>query len=339
MGRIHESRCCARACCGRGYVLVVTLWVMAVLSVTVAVMSYEVRVGTALERRSLDHSMLRLAGRGLIHTAAAHIRAHARDEANGPADKWWSSEELYHDQPIGEASVSLLREAAEDDSPAYGMDDEESRLNINVAEPEHLMAFPGISTVLAESIARYRREREDEAKESKAVAPAETATGADDGDGDGDGDEPRLVDGPITTLSELLNVEGMSERLLFEGREDGGPPLATLLTCISSGRININSAPEAVLTAAGLNEGQMNLVMSQRRQGVVYRSLDEVQSALGIDAQGTAWEHLKRILAVRSNTFRLHAVAVLPGREVERNVAATAFVGEGQLGFVRWREY
>ncbi len=314
---------------GRGYVLIVTLWVMMLLSLMLAGLSYQVRVETALERRALEQSKLRLAARGAIHQASARLRSHATDKYHSPQAPWWSEESLYRNQSIGEVLVSLPSSRPPvSEAPLFGLDDEESRLNINKAEPEHLMGFPGISTVLAESMVRFRRERQENSGDRLG-----SGTGTDvEASG-------KLVNGPLRTLRELLEVEGVSEELLFAPRDGGKPPLASFLTCTSSGRVNINSAPEEVLTALGFGEGVVNLIMSQRRQGIVYRSVEDAASALHLDTSGKKWKRLSKYLSVRSNTFRVRAFATLPGREQAYNTEATVYIGGEKLVFARWREY
>ncbi len=311
----------------RGYVLIVTLWVMMLLSLMLAGLSYQVRVETSLERRALEQSRLRLAARGAIHQASARLRTHATDKYHSPRVPWWSDESFYRNQSIGGVLVSLpSTRPLESKVPLFGLDDEESRLNVNKAEPEQLMGFPGISTVLAESIVRFRRERQEN-------------SGGGQGAGSDVEASDKLVNGPLRTLQELLEVEGVSEQLLFAPRDGGKPPLASFLTCTSSGRVNINSASEEVLTAVGFSEGIVNLILSQRRHGMAYRSLEEAASALNLDTSGKKWKHLSKALSVRSSTFRVRAVATLPGREQAYNTEATVYIGGETLVFARWREY
>ena len=310
--------------------LIVTLWVMVILGGLLTSLGYQVRVETALERRALEQSKLRWAARGAVHLACARLREHANDSYHSPLDDWWSDSQVYRERPLGEALVSLWRPSTTDQQQLeYGLDDAESRLNINTAEPEQLMGFPGVSTVLAEAIARYRRERQEQ-EEKGEPSP----------EGGEDRTKRVLIDGPIRSLRELLAVDGVTEQLLFGVGEDGRQPLARYLTSASSGRVNINSAPEAVLGAVGFSEGVVNLLLAQRRQGVVYRSLEDARSALDVAGdQGNKWQRLERFLTVRSSTFHLRALAVLAATGAEYNAEATVFTGEDRLLLTRWQEY
>jgi type II secretory pathway component PulK len=309
----------------QGYVLVVTLWVLVLLGFMVSALSYRVRVETALERRALERSSLRLAARGGVHLAAARLAAHADEDFHDPRAPWWSSPELNRDQAIGEARVSLLREPRGPHDRGYGLDDEESRLNINAAEPEQLMRFPGVSTVLAEALARYRRELQGEQKDNETTQERES-------------DKKNWLDGPIRSLEELLTVEGMSRELLYgdpAGDDDG---LAPFLTCASNGRVNVNSAPLPVLVALGLDEGQINTLRSHREQGLAYRSLEQMADALAMDTKGKEWTAMKPFLAVRSETFRVRAQARPAEGGGSASATAGIYLGGDKLIFTRWQE-
>ena len=320
----------------RGFVLIVTLWILVILGVMLTNLSYQTRVEAQVERWALNQSQLRWAARGAVHTAAARMREHINDEFHSPAAAWWSDEDAYRAQALGRATVSLLR-PAKDDQPAFGLDDEESRLNINVAHPDHLMGFSGVSSVVAEAIVLFRLERaealEDEAKESGQETEskaAEEAKGATEGDA--------LVDGPIRSLRELLVVEGVTEELLYDAHEER-PSLASLLTTLSSGKVNINSASEPVLRAIGLGEDAVATVLERRQEeDSAFQSVDDVLGMLSPEMHPKKRARLEKLVAVRSSTFRFKAEATLPQQKRTHVLEALLSAGDDALTFVRWQE-
>ncbi len=330
MNKTHNGR-------QRGFVLIVTLWVLVILGVLLSNLSYQVRVEAAVERWALNRSQLRWAARGAVHAAAARVREHLKDEFHSPAAEWWSDEGLYREQAFGEASVSLLRPAYGGE-PAYGLDDQESRLNINVAHPDHLMGFPGVSSVLAEAIVLFRLERqealEEDAEESgRQTAPEPTGEAQDESDSN------ELVAGPIRSLRELLVVEGVTEELLFDAHEER-PPLASLLTTLSSGKVNINSASEPVLKAIGLGEEAVAAILERRQEEeTAFRSVDDVLGMLDPAMNPKKRTRLEALLAVRSSTFRFKAEATLPQRKRALVLEALLSSGDEALAFVRWQEH
>ena len=318
----------------RGFILIVTLWVLVILGVMLSTLSYQVRVEAAVERWALNQSRLRWAARGAVHAAAAQVREHLQDDFHSPSAEWWSDESLYNEQILGEATVSLLRPDTEG-KPAFGLDDEESRLNINVAHERYLMGFPGVSTVVAGAIVSFRAKRkaelEEEAKDNGRKTDPEPESAEDSED------EPKttLVQGPIRSLRELLAVEEVTEELLF-GAHDDRPPLASLLTTLSSGKVNINSASEPVLRAIGLGEDAVATIIEQRLE-TPFRKVEDVLGMLD-NQDSKKHDRLKKLLAVRSSTFRLNARATLPQQKRTHKVEALLSSSGEALAFIRWQE-
>ena len=320
----------------RGFVLIVTLWVLVILGVMLTNLSYQVRVEAAVERWALNQSQLRWAARGAVHTAAARVREHFRDEFHSPVADWWSDENVYREQTLGQATVSLLRPGPEEE-PAFGLDDEESRLNINVAHPEHLMGFPGVSSVVAEAIVLFRLERE-EALEEAATGSGRKTDPEPAAEADEENDSNQPVDGPIRSLRELLAVEGVTEELLFQAHEER-PPLASLLTTLSSGKININTASEPVLKAIGLSEDAVTAIVERRKEeDTAYQSVDDVLGMIDPAMNPKKRARLEKLLAVRSSTFRLKVEATLPQQKRPHVLEALLSSSDQAMAFVRWRE-
>jgi type II secretory pathway component PulK len=86
-------------------VLIITLWVMVMLSVMVTTLAYQVRVEASVERWSLNQSRLRWVARGGVHMAGALLREHAGDDYHSPYDDWWENEALWKELTLGDASV------------------------------------------------------------------------------------------------------------------------------------------------------------------------------------------------------------------------------------------
>lgn len=113
----------------QGFVLIVTLGIMAVLSILAWSFVFNTRVEiktSSWRKQALGAYYMARAG---LHRTAGILAAHGQEEANGPGSFWW---------------------------PELRITDEESYLNINVATAEMLMQFDGITSVLAEEILIYR---------------------------------------------------------------------------------------------------------------------------------------------------------------------------------------
>jgi DNA uptake protein ComE-like DNA-binding protein len=294
--------------------------------------AYQARLESNLTRWRLNQDLLRWAARGAAHAAAARVAGHATEEYNGPSSDWWFGKD-YKDVALGVAKVSFRRPATKN-HPVYGLDDEESRLNVNIATAEQLMGFEGISSVVAEAIVRFRNDlkarQEAEAKDRRTanVSLQQTATPVS---------PSSFIDGPIQSLRQLLAVQGVTEQLLFTAHGDR-PPLAEFLTTTSSGKVNVNSATATVLAAAGLTEGQVNSIVALRNRKPI-KLVEELQAAVANPKAPGLWNRVEKIVAVRSSTFRLSLEARLPYSSSGYRLDTTVYCGRGRLVFVRWREY
>ncbi|WP_320006593.1 type II secretion system protein GspK [Maridesulfovibrio sp.] len=320
----------------RGFALVITLWVMAVLGVMAASFSYEALCETKVESWSSQDIRAYNLARGGIHRAAGIVREHARDQVHSITDKWFSGESLYKDVQLGTGYYSIIRPVSErsHDSkqgkfsgrPAeskkeklqYGLVDEESRLNINVATMDQLQGFPDVSNVLASNIILYRTKKQN--KDPKATPPSVAITQG-------------LVDGPILIVDELLQVKGMTREILY-GTPDGKGGIAQHLTCFSSGKVNINTAGKEVLHAVGFTTKQVQALLAYRLSGWKgFATINAAISALGAAGQES---HLSPVLGVQSKNFSMTCLAGFsPGKPVERIIARVS-VGKNQLRFTRW---
>ena len=363
-----------------GFVLLATLWVMTMLSAIALTMAYQVRVEASVERNALDVSQLRLAARGGVHVATAKLVAsRSKEEESADVSEVEIDLEQWQSIVVGDAEVSIFKNlehaqaiaaeagagaaaepvainkdadtVAREKTERYGPDDHESRLNINVAEPAQLTGFPGVSTVLAEEIARYRRSLQNESDQTGQAEAAVDAAADDAGsesavsdnagsdagsDNAAPGNAEKLIQGPIVSLQDLLAVEGVTGELLFEGSE-AQPALAQYLTTTSSGKVNLNTASEAVLLAAGLIDSQVQVAVEQRENSLWTTVEDFLQQA-DIEPESEKWERLAQVFTTQSSTFHIVARATLTNIKRDYLVQATLFIDGESVRFVQWLE-
>ncbi|WP_421899516.1 general secretion pathway protein GspK [Maridesulfovibrio sp.] len=317
----------------QGFALVITLWIMAILGVMAASFSYEAVCETKVESWSSQDRRAYNLARGGVHQAAGIIREHARDPVHSITDKWFSGDTLYKDIKFGPGYYSIVRpdpgavkkhKAGKDSKESkktvllqYGLIDEESRLNINVATMAQLQGFPNVSNVLASNIIIFRTKKHG--KKGKDV-PASVAMAKG------------LVDGPIRSLDELLKVKGMTSDILYGSSGTGG--IAPYLTCFSSGKVNINTAGKEVLHAVGFTTGQVQSLLAYRLSG--WKGFASVAAAISTLAASSQSSHVEPFLTVQSKNFSMTCLAgFAPGRHVER-ITARVSVDKDQLRFTRW---
>ncbi len=233
----------------KGSILILALWSVSLLSAFAVILGYEVRqkVGAAYRLNERDElSMLADAG---IQKAAAFMRGQPEKLYYALSDKWSNDSTTFKDIQLGGGRFSLIasEESAVDDPSLpqthYGMVDEDRKININTADIKTIAALCGIvlgiddtdAQDLAASIIDWRTPG------NGSVLP---------GGGAKDGyyhslDQPYdAKSAPYEVIDELLLVKGMTP--------DAFSKMKNYVTIYGSGKVNINTASEAVLLALGI---------------------------------------------------------------------------------------
>ena len=133
---------------------------MTILSVLAFSLSFMARSEIKIASRQKIVAQSYYGARAGLHRTAAIILNHWDETGNGLTSSWWSDPKLYKDVPFADMVYSVVR-PFKNGASVYGIDDEESRLNINIATAEMLMQFSGINSVLAEEILIFRAKKND----------------------------------------------------------------------------------------------------------------------------------------------------------------------------------
>ncbi len=237
----------------KALVLVVVLWTIVLLMVIVAAAGGSARIDSKFTRTQNQQVRYSWAYRAGLETAIAVLKEDLTD-GDGLTDSWNDNELDFNDIPLHRCSVSVV------------VIDESSKLNINTATKEQMMALPDMSEGIAEAIIDWRDNDND-------ALP----TGAESGYYRNLPIGYEIRNGDFRTIRELLRVKNITERLLlgedtnFNGRldynEDDGdetkpidnedqnldPGWIEYLTCYSyctntdaqgNERVNINEASQ-----------------------------------------------------------------------------------------------
>ena len=278
------------------------------------------------------------------------FRSHVEETSNGPSLPWWIDQAplVPLALPAGEAiimvgipdsmivvEVSDGDDAEQDDKEEVlpvGLFDAEARLNINTATPEQLMAFPGFSNVIAEAVVSYR----ESLVESSGVEAGlqSQAQGAESGDAAA----LSYVAAPFRSVHDLLQVEGVTEKILYESIAELDGAVAEFLTCCSNGRINLNTAPHPVLMGAGFSEEEANVLVAERNGGTHFKDLSIFGTVLPQIEDEERHQRLERAITVRSSTFPLMVEARSTKGDSGVKLVARVFLDESSARLVSWRE-
>lgn len=313
-----------------GYVLVSVLWVVALLTVVTLSFHHRARLEVQAARYSLDASQCRMAARGAVERGIVELQnkeindliaAAARGEADAPGthlgQPWARPIDLY-----GAEGGLDPGEGFENDSAMLEIEDLERFIDLNRAPEEILEALPGLSRPVVRRIHARR-------------------SGTDDA---GDPTE----DGPVAfhDIAELRYFRGLDESDWFG--EGDVPGLRELLTTFGDGRVNINTAPRAVLGMlpdVGADAADDILSYRNGEDGIMntaddrgFSDWEEFSDATQIT--GDTLKALQKLCKFDSDYFKISGVATRRGGRIRTSCAAVVFIPEGSsaANVVSWTE-
>jgi len=192
-----------------GSILVGLLWCLALLSIVVIGTLHSSRMDLTIVKNYGDRIQARylaLAGiekaRGLLYQDAIDRKKTGKNHTGDLYD----SSDNFHDITLGRGSFSVLRRAKPEEGGGiiYGVADEQSRLNINQADPEIVAKLYGMSPDIVAAITDWK---DDDNNISPGGAEADYYMSF----------KPPYVprNGPLLTVRELLMVRGVSRELLL----------------------------------------------------------------------------------------------------------------------------
>ena len=321
----------------RGVALIIVLWVIMVLSLLISGFAFRMHVETqvaSFSRKELKAEMLARSG---VEIARMQLILDQRSPTEAGFDAlnqaWATNADLYVDQPLGEGKYNVT------------VIDEESKLPISKLSQDQLKRLmdvlgidPSDGDVIVDSILDWidqddlHRLNGAENDYYESLSPPYASK-----------------DGPLDRVEELLLIRGVTKEI-YGGEpatEDAParPGLGDLVSTLSSGQVNINTAPAPVLQALlGLDDSQISLIMNRRdgSDGVAgteddqpFRSVEEFLTQLG-SIPGPAKQQLGQVLTVNSTFFTVKATGEVGG--VKRTVEAVLRRQGNDIQTVTWKE-
>ena len=338
----------------RGSVLIVSMVVLALISAMAGRMVYQVRLELQIQQRVNTLTGLRAVVRGAAHQFAGFLSTHVEETSNGPTLPWWIEEGGLAPLTLGGGEAVLATgfpqtpnplndthdeddedneaESETEETTFEGLVDAESHLNINTAGPEQLMAFPGFSNVIAEAIVSYRESLMESGEFGEGLQEDTESLES------GDAAALRYVGAPFRSVHDLLQVEGVTEEMLYEPIAELDAALVEFLTCCSNGRVNLNTAPHRVLMGAGFSEEEANVLIAERNGGAHFEDLSIFGTVLPEIDNEERQQRLEGAITVRSSTFPLTVKARSADGNSAVELVARVFLDEKSARFVSWRE-
>ncbi|MBI1318020.1 MAG: hypothetical protein GC168_03590 [Candidatus Hydrogenedens sp.] len=315
----------------RGFVLIVTLWVLAIATVLTLSLGRRAFLDARAAAYGLEQTQARLMARAAVNRGVIEIRnKFYKDLLNleeqnsevgfgGPPEgtnlgqPWAHPMDLYAEGASFEAT-----EEFDNDVVRLTIEDAESKININSAPREIIDNIP----FLDRSVKRRIWTRRTGEEEDEEIGPSR-----------------------FQAIEELRYLRGMDDEEWFG--EDGEPGARDLLSVWGFPLININTASREVLACVpDLGEAAIEEILAYRgappepgQQGAPqrgFKSLEEVQQYTSI--QGDAVVAIQKFCTFDSRFFIITGLATRQGGKVRVECQAVVSAFDGAFTVHDWQE-
>jgi len=279
----------------RGFALLAVTLVLALLAVTVGEFAFSMRLEATMVRSYREEVIGR-------HLAEAAVQQAIREILTDSQVVGLADDALTFFRLPARALPRLPRSGVPlgRGTFSYRITDEEARINLNTAPPDHVDRL-----LMVLSVDKQARDIiNDSLQDWKDANELRRANGAESEDYLRLPVPYRARNANLEDAAELLQIRGVTPELYY-GR-DGAPGLAELVTVRGSGLVNINTAAPTVLRALGLSDAEVDEII-QARAVTPYPS---------VPARFTG-----RGLSVSTRTFRVEAEGFVNGERTARVVA------------------
>lgn len=330
----------------RGSLLVVSLWVIATLTAFSISTGYSVRQRITLADRLESRGALQGLAEAGIYQALAELKpSEPAPSYHLLSEPWSSSPKLFKKISIGPGSFSVSYEygdvKANEIKIRYGMQDEESKINVNTASPEIIGRILQMEAELDDDEAGKIADAVVDWRDSDSFLN-DPIYGAEDNYYEDLEFSYGAKDKPMEVLSELLLVRSMTGEIYDK--------VVDKLTIYGSGAVNINTASKEVLLALGLTENLVDKILAYRagtdgeegtkddrafvQVAVVTADLSRVYTSLPT-YEVMALSNLvsANLITTASTHFRVHSIGRLDAKGIGFDITAVV-TREGKV--VSW---
>lgn len=325
--------------------MVIALWALLTLVVFAVQLGSIVRQKVTLVHRLNDRDTRFLVAEAGIKQAIVQLRKEdAIFEADYLGERWSHQPDTFEKIAVGQGAFTVSYQLREGESSVvmYGMQDEESKINLNKADVEIMTRLLEIAANLshwdAQELAYCIIDWRD--ADSFFQHPQ---YGAEDSDYRSQESSYEAKDFNFEVMEELLLVHKMDQEIFDK--------LKYFVTIYGEGKVNINTAPKEALLALGLNSRLVEDILSFRRGAdmISATSDDEIflQTATIVprlsqlyDLSPSDISDLSNLVAegkftVKSENFMIHSVGQLDTKKGQTTIVAVA----DRTGRIKyWRE-
>lgn len=253
----------------RGLVLVMVLWIVMLMTTTVAIVSRTGRLDMKMATSAVDEVRCKWACRAGTETAIGLLNEDAK-ASDALSELWSDNDEDYNDVPLERCAYSVY------------VIDEAGKLNVNTATREQLMALPYMEMPIADAILDWRDDDENV-----------RAEGAERGYYENLPFSYTIRNGPFRTIRELLCVKGVTKDLLYgedlnlNGQLDPSEADGELSPPMDNGDDHLDQGWIAYLTCYSYDKNVD--ADGQNRVNINQADEQQLQNGLGITAAQARW--------------------------------------------------
>jgi len=299
-----------------GFVLISVLWVTVILTVLAVGFGRRAMLDRRAATISMDYTRVRAEARGQVQEGAVDIvntmalfaiLGRRNDNIPIPQFQFKSAPEP---KVTGEKGNRQI-----EDMTYFTIEDEERKIPINAASEELLESIPGLTFSMVNEIIRRRGGESADDEET-----------------------------PFQSIEEIREIDGISDDDWFG--EDDEPGLRDVITLWGDGKINLNTASEAVLRLIPELDEEIVVGIVEFRQGadgklgtdddVQFNSMSDILKRLELSAGSL--DVLREFAKLESSYYRITGVATLRGGKVRASSTAVISINRGRSEVLRWSE-
>jgi len=242
----------------KGSTLILAVWSLFLLSTFAVQLGLIVRQKMTLVRRLDDREKrYQIAAAGVKYAITQLRKSDALFQADFLSERWADQEDIFKEKRVGKGHFTVSFNYSDGDASRimYGIQDEESKINLNTANVNVLMRL------LESTSGLMRREAEELAYNIVDWRDNDSffqhaQYGAEDSDYRGKRFSYESKDSDFEVIDELLLVYKMNKEIFDQ--------IKHFVTVHGDGTVNINTAPRQVLLALGVRSYVANNILSFR---------------------------------------------------------------------------
>lgn len=323
-------------------ILIVALWSVALLSAFAVILNLQIRQYLVLAKRLEQKDKLRFIAQAGILKGALEIKNNPSKPYDWLGDSWSNNPAIFRGIEVGDGEFTLTSSRWDAQSSLkkinYGCVDEESKININKADQVTLArlfkAVLECDDQLAQELAACILDWRDADSELTTPLSAENFYYS------GLSHPYAVKNSDFEVLDELLLVKGFDDNV-FEKIKD-------YVTIYGEGKVNVNTAPQPVFFALGMDEDMAQKLVLFRagkdsQEGTlddnVFNAVSEIlpRFCAAYTFSQPRLEQLNRavtLLGVSSANFLVRSSATIGGRTALVCVSAVSRSGK----ILYWKE-